>query len=77
MCQKCDRFQAFLGTFPRYLEATAKAAAEARLAELNGEVLPEKQGEVREAQEKLRSAVTQFSKLGATKSLFGNKIGRR
>jgi len=29
MCQKCDRFQAFLGTFPRYLEATAKAAAEA------------------------------------------------
>jgi hypothetical protein len=58
-------------------ERLAKAAAEARLAELNGEVLPEKQGEAREAQEKQRSAVTQFSKLGATKSLFGNKIGRR
>jgi len=25
MCQKFDRFQAFLGTFPRSLEATAKA----------------------------------------------------
>lgn len=58
-------------------ERLVKAAAEARLAELSGKVLPERQGEAQEAREKLRSVVTQFSKLGATKSLFGSKIGRR
>jgi translation initiation factor IF-3 len=57
--------------------AAMKAAEQARLAELQGKVVSENQEEANVAQQKLRSVVTQFSKLGGTKSLFGSKLGRR
>jgi hypothetical protein len=56
-------------------EEALKAAEQARLAELSGRVGSRK--EVERAQIKIQSVAAQFSKLGASKSMFGSKIGRK